>query len=71
VNTLKCDVTSGELAIRSDSGLLLWRGLPDGYHVRSAAGLSPNEGCVVLLAYEKGPKNFRNLLLCRPDGVIA
>jgi hypothetical protein len=71
VMALQCEVTNGELTIRSETGTLLWRGRLDDHRVWSAASVAPDDGCLVLLVFEEGPKNFRNLLRCRSDGTVV
>jgi hypothetical protein len=71
VNNVVCTVSNDEITIRSArTGSLLWRGQPEGHRVRAATGLPDADGCIVLLSYEGGPKNFQNLVRCRSDGTV-
>ena len=58
--------------VRAATGELRWRGKPDGYPVDEVLPVPDSDDCLVLLLYDRGPATaFRNLLRCRPDGVVV
>jgi hypothetical protein len=68
---MKYELISSDLAIRDEDGVIRWRGRPDGYPVKALSPVPGNVGAVVLLDYLAGPKNFPNLMLVGPDGLVT
>ncbi len=56
------------LIVDQRSGEVSYTGRPQGHPVEQVMPLPASDDCIVLLAHERGPKVFRNVLRLGPTG---